>query len=133
MREMILNEKYWMKTLKLQTFLKSFLQVILTLESNKSKLSHLYVYYIWLLNQSVLFSTSLLFFSITDLIELIHKQWNQIYHLFLIIAYLADSAVWNEKSVTIAEKKMKNVDTWLFQYYNDKNTTIKIFADFLHL
>ena len=74
MREMILNEKYWMKTLKLQTFLKSFLQVTLTLESNKSKFSCFYVYYIWFLNQSVLFLILLLLsFSISDMIELICK------------------------------------------------------------
>ena len=73
MREMILSEKYWTKILELQTLLKSFLQVMLALESNKPKLSCLYAYYTWLLNQSVLFSTSLLFFSITDLIKLICK------------------------------------------------------------
>ena len=74
MREMILSKKYWTKILKLQTLLKPFLQVTLALESNKSKLSCLYAYYIWLLNQSVSFLTLLLLsFPISDMIELIHK------------------------------------------------------------
>ena len=136
MREMILNEKYWMKTLKLQTLLKSFLQVTLMLESNKSKLSCLYIYYIWLLNQSVLFSfliSLLLFSSILNMIELIHKWWNKIYHSLLTIIYLADSIVWHDRSVKISEKKMKDIDTWLFEHYKDKEKTIKIFAEFLHL
>ncbi len=89
---MILSEEYWTKTLELQTLLKPFLQVTLALESNKPKLSRLYAYYTWLLNQSASFSTSLLSFPTTDLIELIRKWWNQIYHLLLIIAYLADPA-----------------------------------------
>ena len=59
MREMILSKKYWTKTLELQSLLKPFLQVTLALESNKPKLSCLYAYYIWLLNQSVLLSFSI--------------------------------------------------------------------------
>ena len=134
MREMILNEKYWMKTLELQTLLKPFLQVTLALESNKSKLSCLYVYYIWLLNQSASFSTSSLLPSpIPDTIELIRKRWNQIYHPLLTIAYLADPAARHDRPVKIPEKEMKDIETWLFEHYNEKKKTIKVFAELLHL
>ena len=125
-----------MKILKLQILLKSFLQVTLTLESNKSKLLCLYVYYIWLLNQAALLSfsiSSLLPSPIPDTIELIRKRWNQIYHPLLTIAYLADPAARHDRPVKIPEKEMKDIDTWLFEHYNDKEKTIKIFAELLHL
>jgi hypothetical protein len=74
MREMILNEEYWMKTLELQALLKPFLQVTLALESNKPKLSRLYAYYIWVLNQTASFPiSSLLPSPIPNAIELIRK------------------------------------------------------------
>ena len=70
-----------MKTLELQTLLKPFLQVTLALESDKPKLSRLYANYTWLLNQS----------ASPEVVELICKWWNNIYHPLLLIAYLADS------------------------------------------
>jgi len=75
MREIILDKNYWTKTLDLQAFLKSFLQVTLALESDKPKLSCLYIYYTWLLNHSAtLVSTSSWLSSLASNVdELIRK------------------------------------------------------------
>ena len=137
MREVILDEQYWMKTLELQALLKPFLQVIIALELNKPKLSCLYAYYTWLLSQPVsLFSTpsALLPSPIPNVVELIRKRWNKIYHPLLTIAYLADPTAWHNRPVKVTEKQMEGVGAWLFQHYNsNKEKVIKVFTNLLYL
>ena len=108
---MILDEQYWTKTLELQALLKPFLQVTLTLKSNRPKLSRLYAYYTHLLTKSATLTSPLL--PRSKAIKLISKRWNKIYHPLLTIAYLADPTAQRDRPIKVAEKQMEGITLWL--------------------
>ena len=131
-RNVILDEQYWVKTKELEALLTPFLQVIISLETNKPKLSRLYAYYTFLLKETATLSNSLL--TRSEAHELINQRFKKLYHPLMTIAYLCDPVARDKRPIDVTDKQIKGVRGWLLEYYkNNKKKTATVYAELLKL
>ena len=109
-----------------------FLQVIILLKTNKPKLSCLYVYYIFLLNEMATLSNTLL--TCSEVFQLIDQCFKKFYYPLMTIAYLCDPITRNERPVDVTNIQIKGVGSWLLKYYKkDEKKTTTVYAELLEL
>jgi len=127
MRTTIFNEQYWAKTKELETLLTPFLQVIISLETNKPKFLRFYVYYIFLLNKTATLSNTLL--TCLEALQLISQRFKKLYHPLITIAYLCNPITRNKRPINITDKQIRGVRGWLLKYYkNDEKKTATVYV-----
>ena len=129
-RVVILNKQYQKKTRQLEDLLIPFLQVTLTLELNKPKLSRLYVYYTFLLKETATLTNTLL--TRSEAYELISQRFRKIYHPLMTISYLCDPTARDERPVNITDKQIRGIGGQLLRHYkNDKKKASIVYAELL--
>jgi hypothetical protein len=120
-RDLILRSVYWEKTQELYNILKPFLQVTIALESNKAKLSRLFSWYSWLLNQSATSKSDLL--PRQEALQLIANRFHKMYTALWLIAYLCDPVARMQRPVEIAKWQLDGMEKYLVQYYKVRGET----------
>jgi Protein of unknown function (DUF 659)/hAT family C-terminal dimerisation region len=120
-RELTLCSPYWEKTQELRDILEPFLQVTIALESNKAKLSRLFSWYSWLLNQSATSRSDLL--PRQEALRLIDNRFHKIYTALWLIAYLCDPVARMQRPVAIAKWQLDGMAQYLTRYYEVRGET----------
>ena len=117
---------------ELEALLTPFLQVIISLETNKPKLSHLYVYYTFLLNETAILSNTLL--TCSEAHQLISQCFKKLHYPLMTIAYLCDPVTCDERPVNITDEQIRDIGGWLLEHYkNNKKKTATVYAELLEL
>jgi Protein of unknown function (DUF 659)/hAT family C-terminal dimerisation region len=120
-RDLTLRSTYWEKAQELYNILKPFLQVTIALESNKAKLSRLFSWYTWLLNESARSMSDLL--PCQEALRLINNRFHKMYTALWLIAYLCDPVARMKRPVAIAKWQLDDMAQYLIRYYKVRGET----------
>jgi hypothetical protein len=121
MREIILDENFWIKTLDMVTLLEPYLKVTIAMESNQSKLSRLYAWFVWLLANT--WTMKSCFLSRVQAEKLISERFYKLYNPLWLIAYLCDPVVRQQRPVNISQHQMNDLGPFLKQWFHHRGET----------
>ena len=122
----ILSNEFWNQLIGLQTLLQPFLSVIISLEANEAKLSHVFSDFWWLLKQTD--RPGILEQEVT---RVILSRWKFLHKPVMTIAAIVDVSLPEVRRITFAQlhshSMLQEVSSWLKSNYGDMNAA-KIFA-----